>query len=97
VVHVALDEGGLSPGGDPGSSGSGQAIPSVVFRVTGNYGSQAITGTADFGVGDITENSETVAFSGRMGSRILDGHATARTGSGRTLEITAHLTVAPAS
>jgi hypothetical protein len=63
------------------------------FDVSGTYGSQRISGTAEFEVTSATAQALTVPFTGSVGSQRITGVATAIQ-AGTTIEVTARLTVA---
>ncbi len=77
-----------------GSGGSAPQGGVVTFEVAGTYGSEQVTGNAEFvltstGAG----RSQNVPFSGRVGSQIISGTATATEDGGGTIEVKAELNV----
>jgi len=67
------------------------------FGVTGTYGSEPVTATAQFGVASSTSRSLSVPFNGHVGAQAINGVATATPTSGNGVQIRATLSVLPSS
>jgi len=92
LLHVALDLA---------SAGAALQNGRITFDVTGTYGSERVTGTANFVIpstltpSSLTSPSQTVNFSGHIGSQVIGGTATATQNGSGTYDVTASVTVAP--
>jgi hypothetical protein len=83
VVHVGISSS--SPNGNTAS-------PGLQLQVTGNYGSEPISGTAGFSFAGVSGSAEAVSIHGHVGSQSVDGQATATMGTG-SVDVTANFTV----
>jgi hypothetical protein len=90
VLHVSADLQGGAQGLQTGQ---------ITFKVTGNYGAEPVTGTAEFELlpSSATSKSLTVPFNGRVGKQPLVGVATATEDGAHAISVTARLTVLPSS
>jgi len=85
VLRVSLGGGGA------GSVAQGGV---VAFQVAGTYGSEQVTGNAEFVLTSTgTGRSQNVPFSGRVGSQVISGTATATQGADGTIDVKAELNV----
>jgi hypothetical protein len=84
ALRVSLDSGNNGPLLEGGL---------VTFEVTGTYGSEQVTGNAEFGVASSTGRSLTVPFTGRVGSQVVVGTANVTQDGDGTFEVTAKLNV----
>jgi hypothetical protein len=91
ILHVTIGSSisGLVPGG------------SFAFHVTGTFGSEPVTATAEFNLASSTSSpdaaSEVVTFSGGIGKQSLIGNATVRRTGDGAFEVTARFTVLPSA
>jgi hypothetical protein len=66
------------------------------FGVNGTYGSKIVTATASFPLSSLTnQGSETVSFSGHVGTQTVSGSATATQEGSGSFTVTGRLTAVP--
>lgn len=85
VLHVSLED----------RSGGSDVLGSVIaFQITGTYGSEPVTGNAEFDLRSSgAGRSLTVPISGRVGSQVISGTATAVVDGNGTIDVKAQLDV----